>query len=126
MLSSQGNVSFVTLENGRVRKCHVDQLRDRDVEVSSTPVVTPDDINVPSFSETVSVENSHTFETDVDIENSHDSRSVIQETVKDSSSVIQETVKLSKETTESTVSPSVKEYPKRVRNQVERYDPSFK
>ena len=42
-----------------------------EVEVSSTPVVTPDDINVPS--------NSHPFETDVD-------------TIKDSSSLIRETV----------------------------------
>ena len=96
----------------RVRKCHVDQLRDRDVEVSSTPVVTPDDINVPSFPQTVSVENSHPFETDVDIENSQDSSSVSRETVEDSSFAIRETVESSKETTESTVSQSVKEYPK--------------
>ena len=57
------NVSYsVTSENGRVRKCHVDQLSDRDMEVSSTRVVTPDDTNVPSFPQTVSVENSHPFD----------------------------------------------------------------
>ena len=32
-------------ENERVRKCHLDQLRDRDVEESSTSVITPDEIS---------------------------------------------------------------------------------
>ena len=74
---------------------------------SSTSVLTPDDINVLSFPQALFVENSHPFETDVDIENSHDSRSVIRETIEDSSSEIRETVESSKETTESTVCPSV-------------------
>ena len=99
----------MTLEDGRV---HVDQLRDRDVEVSGTPVKTPDEIFASSLPHTLSVENSHLFETDVDIENSQDSSPVSREIVEESSSVIQETVELSKETTESTVSQSVKEYPK--------------
>ena len=42
VLSSQGNVSYsVKLENGRIRKCHIDQLRSRPSDLSSSPVTTP-------------------------------------------------------------------------------------
>ena len=82
MSCSQKNVSYsVILENGRVCKCHIDQLRDKNVEVSSTPVVTPDKIYIPPFPQTVSVEDFY-----------QNLSSVSQEAVEDLSSVILETV----------------------------------
>ena len=42
VLSSQGNVSYsVQLESSRIRKCQIDQLRERPVGLPSIPVVVP-------------------------------------------------------------------------------------
>lgn len=42
VVSSQGSVTYsVRLDNGRVRKYHVDQMRESPVELSSSPMVLP-------------------------------------------------------------------------------------
>ena len=118
VLSSQGNVSYsVRLESGRVRKCQIDQLRERPVELPSTPVGVPP-VETPMTAPAV----SESAETPSPVAPASTSESDETPSVGDN----RDTMEPSKEVSVNPPLSMLKEYPKRNRSQVQRYDPSFK
>ena len=114
VVSAQGNVSYsVRLDNGRVRKCHIDQLRERPVEPSSSHVEMPQVDVRPVVPETVEPNLS---ETPPAIEQSN----VTPPNVVEDTRVQNDGVNV------EPPSRTTKVYPKQNRSNVERYDPSFK
>ena len=114
VVSSQGSVSYsARLDNGRVRKCHIDQMRKRPVELSSSPVELPP-VEVPTTAPAApeSVETS----------SSKSSPATAQPNEIPHNAIAQDRVP----TEVDPPSSKLKEYPKRNRSTVERYDPSFK
>ena len=113
VLQAHGNVSYlVKLEGGRVRKCHIDQLRAAHAQTPSVEMfvgsslpesteMTPSDVEIPKRVQEPPQEPTTIVETPPQIE--------------------PEDVTL----TEPTQVNTRKEYPKRVRSQVQWYDPSF-
>ena len=106
----------VKLETGRVRKCHIDQLRERTVEVQtySTPVVVPPveiPVIAPSVPESVETHSPEAPTSQGDTPSVGDNQNMMEQNE------------------EVRVNPQLntpKEYPKRNRTQVQKYDPSFK
>ena len=117
VVSSQGGVSYsVRLDNGRVRKCHIDQMRKRPVKLSSSPVVLPP-VRVPT-TVPVALES-------VETSSSETSPAITQPNEIPHNANVQDRV--STEVVDvDPPSSTLKEYPKRNRLTVERYDPSFK
>ena len=104
IVSSQGNVSYsVQLDAGRIRKCHVDQLRERHAQMKLTTVPPPVvDIPVSRDPVTESVDG-----TEPSLEQNTQSETEPPVDSRDESE------------------PARKQYTPRVRKPVQRYDPSF-
>ena len=114
VVSSQGNVSYsVKLETGRVRKCHIDQLRER-TQTYSTPVVVPP-VEIPVIAPSVP--------------ESVETHSPEAPTSKGDTPSVGDNQNMMEQNEEVRVNPQLntqKQYPKRNRTQVQKYDPSFK
>ena len=104
--ATTGPVSFrVRLQDGRIRRCHQDQVRTRSVDIP--PVVASESLEIP-------VEETSYNEPPV---TSHPSESSVPESMEPA--VPLETIELSRPAT------SVKVYPTRSRKTVDRYGPSW-
>ena len=116
VLQAHGNVSYsVRLEGGRVRKCHIDQLREA--------VQSPENSTEINPSEEAEVTSSQ-----VDVQHTPTQAPPNQTAPPESSSQTEQTESEQSEQTREQFEPSLntqKEYPRRTRVPVERYDPSF-
>lgn len=117
VVSAEGSVSYsVKLDNGRVRKCHIDQLRERPSELSGSPVqVPPVDVQptVPVIPTTVEPSLAET-------------PPVIEQPSVTPPTAVEDRRETSERVDVDPPATTPKVYPKRNRTNVERYDPSFK
>ena len=108
-----GPVSFcVKLQDGRIRRCHVDQVRYRSVRVPLVPEVADSPIvPVPVASERLTTEPVQASSPETGVEESEESS---------------ETPCPSSESESNALSPAeVRVYPKRVRRPLDRYEPNW-